>query len=408
MKVAYLINQYPSVSHTFIRREINALERQDIEVERYAIRVPPQVTDSAADAAEEKRTRRILGGGKGPLIKSALATLLKSPGGTLSSLARALKMGAKSESGLVRHLFYWGEALVVADWLRRDKVHHIHAHFGTNSATVAMLAAPLADASYSITIHGPEEFDKPALIHLPDKIEGSAFVAGVSSYGSSQLRRLVPYELWDKIKVVHCGISRQYYAGVESKSYDNRTFVSVGRLSEQKGQATLIEAAGILKRAGHDFHIRLVGDGDLRAVLEKQIRAEGLEQYIMLVGWASPKKVKEEVLAARAFLLPSYAEGLPVSIMEALALKTPVITTYVAGIPELVKDGINGWLTPAADAAALAEAMQAALETDPTTLEMMGADGRSRITERHDVDREAEKLADYFGDALRSRGKAAQ
>jgi glycosyltransferase involved in cell wall biosynthesis len=259
-----------------------------------------------------------------------------------------------------------------------------------------MLAAVVNDATFSMTVHGPEEFDKPGQIGLARKIEAASFVAAVSSFGMSQLRRFVDPENWDRIEIVPCGIEKSFHEDARAMPNAKARFVCVGRLCEQKGQLTLIEAAAEARRRGADFELALVGDGEMRGDIEAAVSRLGLERVVSLVGWKTPAEVRAEIESSHAFILPSYAEGLPVSIMEAMALGRPVISTYVAGIPELVLPGENGWLAPAGDAAALADAMTAALEAPAGRLAEMGAAARARALARHDVDAVAQRLAALF------------
>ncbi|VAW06550.1 Glycosyl transferase, group 1 family protein, partial [hydrothermal vent metagenome] len=190
MKLAYFINQYPGISHSFIRREIQALERGGAEIFRYAIRPSKDEVIAQEDFDESDKTRHIITAGAGPIIRSIASEIVANPLGAARALGAAMSMGWRSEAGLVRHLFYFGEALVLANWLKRDGLRHVHAHFGTNAATIAMLAAPLARASFSFTVHGPEEFEKPALISLRRKLESAAFSVAISQFGASQLKKL--------------------------------------------------------------------------------------------------------------------------------------------------------------------------------------------------------------------------
>ena len=400
MRVAYLVNQYPGLSHSFVRREVQALERQGVEILRYAIRPLGQGALSPEDEDEAARTRTMLAEPKGGLIGAVLGGAARAPGRALGAFGDALRLSRRSEAGFLRHLAYWAEALALSRWLARDSAQHLHAHFGTNSATVAMLAARLTGLPFSLTVHGPEEFDKPRMIGLPEKIERAAFAAGVSSYGVSQLRRLVGPQHWDRIEQVHCGIEPGFYSGAERRA-GGADFVCVGRLCEQKGQLTLIEAAGRLAKTGRAFRLDLVGDGDMRLEIEAAIAEHSLEDHVRLLGWQAPAEVRAALEGARCFVLPSFAEGLPVSIMEAFTLGVPVISTYVAGIPELVRDGENGWLVPAADEGALADAMAAALDADDEALARMGQAGRARTLARHDADNQAKRLKALFEGAAR-------
>lgn len=393
--VAYLVNHYPAVSHSFIRREIVALEQLGMRVERIALRGWDTQLADPQDEAERGRTRFVLQGGAAGLAMGALGALVSRPSAFLAAAKLALHMARGSDRSVPYHLAYLAEACVVARWLREAGVRHVHAHFGTNSAEVAMLAAPLADATWSFTVHGPDEFDRPRAIGLAEKIRRAAFVVGISSYTRSQLFRWVGVELWSKVHVVRCGLDAAFHAGAPGAPSSARQLVCVGRLSEQKGHLLLLDAMRTVFDRGSTFHLVLAGDGELRAEVERRVRALGLEAHVRITGWISSEEVRRELLAARALVLPSFAEGLPVVIMEALALRRPVVTTYVAGIPELVGADC-GWLAPAGDAGALADAIEACLTADGETLAAMGDEGRSRALSLHDVTTEAAKLSTLF------------
>ncbi len=396
MTLAYIINQYPGISHTFIRREIEAMERRGLPVARFAIRSSAHGLIAEEDRREAERTRRIVGAPPAALARAIASSLAANPLGAVAAFADAVRLGIGSDAGLFRHLLYFAEAMALADWLRKEKIAHVHAHFGTNSAMVAMLAARINSAAFSMTVHGPEEFDRAPKIALAEKIRRAAFAAAVSSYGRSQLRRFVPPELWDKIVIIPCGVDKAFYDADPKPLAAANRFVCVARLSEQKGIPTLIEAADRLKREGRSFALTIIGDGELRGSIEKAIAAAGLGAEVTLAGWKTPAEVRRAIEDAGVFVLPSYAEGLPVSIMEAMALARPVIATYVAGIPELVIPGETGWLAPPSDAQALAEAMGAAIDAPPAQLTDMGLKGRARALARHDSDAAAATLAAAF------------
>lgn len=397
MRVAYLINQYPKVSHTFIRREILALERRGVEVMRIALRGWDGELADPQDELERKRTRYVLREGALPLLLAVLRSLITRPVRLMRALALAWRMSRGAERPLPVHLAYLAEACRIEPWLRAAGVQHLHAHFGTNSAEVAMLVHALGGPRWSFTVHGPEEFDKAQLIGLAEKVRRAAFVAAISSYGRSQLYRQVAHEQWPKVKVVPCGLETALHAASASPPPAARRLVCIGRLCEQKGQLLLVEAARILAERGAGFELVLAGDGEMRGKVEAQIARCGLGARVRITGWISSEKVREEILAARALVLPSFAEGLPVVIMEAMALRRPVISTYVAGIPELVTPGEHGWLVPAGDADALAEAMQACLDAPVDVLARMGEAAHTRVRARHDVDKAAEGLVGLFG-----------
>ena len=397
MKIAYFVNQYPKVSHSFIRREINALEKQGIEVERYALRTDAAELVDEEDKAELDKTQYLLQQSFIIFVYSCLLQLIISPFHFLKALAMALKIGWKSDRGILRHLIYFLEACLLARWSIASKVTHIHAHFGTNSATVVMLAHLLGGPKYSFTVHGPEEFDKPEFISIGKKIKHAAFVVAISSFGKSQLFRWIDHDLWNKVKVVHCGLENTFYDLDIEPATQNKKMVCVGRLCEQKGQLLLIEAAVKLIEEGEDFQLTLAGDGPMRADIEALIDKHGVASKIKITGWISSDRVRQEIIDSAVLVLPSFAEGLPVVIMEAMALERPIISTYIAGIPELVIPGENGWLVPAGSLEALVSTMRQALNTSDEEIQRLGNNARQRVIERHNIDTEAKKLAMYFG-----------
>ena len=259
-----------------------------------------------------------------------------------------------------------------------------------------MLASALGGPAYSFTVHGPEEFDKPQFIHLGEKVRRAAFVAAISAYGRSQLFRWVDHAHWSKVKVVHCGLEQAFHNVPAVAVPSAPRLVCVGRLCEQKGQLLLLEAARLLAARGVAFEIVLAGDGEMREQIEALIAQYQLQAQVRITGWISSDQVRAEILAARAMVLPSFAEGLPVVIMEAMALRRPVLTTYVAGIPELVRQGENGWLFPAGDVDELAASLAECLAQPADVLQRMGEAAYQRVLERHDIDTEATKLAHLF------------
>ena len=252
----------------------------------------------------------------------------------------------------------------------------------------------LGGPPYSFTVHGPDEFLAP--LGLEDKIRQCAFAVAISSFGRSQLYLRTAAVLWPKVRVVHCGLEPDFYSGSTSAPAANSRLVCVGRLCEAKGQLLLIDAVAQLNKRGVRVELVLAGDGPMRTEIEKMVREFGLQDRVRITGWISSDRVREEILAARALVLPSFAEGLPVVIMEALALRKPVISTYVAGIPELLKDGENGWLIPAGSIGALTTAIEDCLSRSTDELEEMGDAGRRTVIERHSIDVEAGKLAHLF------------
>ena len=396
MRIAYLINQYPAVSHTFIRREIQALERQGFDVMRISLRGWDRELVDPQDELERKLTRYVLAGGALSLMLALIRMLVMRPIRFMHALVLAFRMGYRAERPLFVHMAYLAEACRIEPWLRVAGVQHLHAHFGTNSAEVAMLINALGGPTWSFTVHGPTEFEKPRFIGLAEKIRRSAFVVAISSFGRSQLYRFVEHQQWTKVQVVRCGLDADFVAGAVTPLTSSRRLVCVGRLCEQKGQLLLVEAAARLAAQDTKFELVLAGDGEMRAEIEALIARYGIKAHVRITGWISSGEVRNEINAARALVLPSFAEGLPVVLMEAMALRRPVISTFIAGIPELVHAGEHGWLVPAGDVDALAEAMRVCLNTPVDLLVRMGDAARERVLARHDVNREAAKLGVLF------------
>ncbi len=407
MKVAYLVNQYPQVSHTFIRREILALERQGVEVLRFAMRGWDANVKGEEDLRERDITRHVLRVGVPRLLLGALAYSLRHPAAAVRALRCAWQMSRRAERSLPYHLMYFVEACMLAKWLVAEGVQHLHAHFGTNSTEVAMLAHLLGGPQYSFTVHGPEEFDKPRFLQLDRKIRHAAFVVAISSYGRSQLWRWLPAQEWPKVNVVRCALEKPFFMDLDAIVPSTAPrLVNVGRLCAQKGQLLLIEAAGRLAQEGLDFELVLAGEGEMRGVIERAVAERGLGNRVRITGWIDSGAVRNELLAARALVLPSFAEGLPVVLMEAMSVGRPVVTTRIAGIPELVREGVDGWLVPPGSLDDLVDALRECLKAPPEHLAQMGRAARLRVQEHHDVDVEAAKLAGLFAAAIASGREA--
>jgi colanic acid/amylovoran biosynthesis glycosyltransferase len=404
VKLAYLVNTYPRASHSFIRREIQALERLAVPVHRFAMRSDRGRLVDAGDIAEDFRTEHVLEAGALRLIALSFGWLLRHPSRALAAFAMALKAGRRGAGGgagtggRLRHMIYLAEAAYVARRCHDLGIDHLHAHFGTNSATVAMLVRALGGPPFSFTVHGPEEFDAPLALSLGEKIERAAFVVSISSFGRSQLCRWVAPAVWDKIKVVHCGIEPERFPAPLTLPNGGPHLVAIGRFSAQKGFALLIEAMALAAPGLPGLHLTLVGDGELRPEITTLIEWRGLSRHVTLAGWQSEEGVRKTLDAAQALILPSFAEGLPVVVMEAMANGRPVIATAIAGVPELVTDE-TGWIVPAGDAATLAAAIHALAALPPERLAEMGAAARKRVLERHDIDALAADLARHFAEA---------
>jgi len=395
MRIAYFVNTYPAVTHTFIRREIQALEKLGVTVVRFAIRGDSRLVDDR-DRVEAAQTRLILKASVGALICGVGWTALRRPVDFLRLCRQALKMGLRSDRGVLHHLAYVLEGVVLAYWCARERVEHIHVHFGSNSAAIAMFASRLSGIPFSFTVHGPGDFEKGPLLSLDEKLRFASFAACVSAFGRSQLMLLTDPTQWRKIIVIHCGLDSEFLNGEPSAVPSAPRLVCVGRLCKEKAQHVVISAARQLREAGEPCEIVLVGDGPTRGEIEELIARMNLQESIKLIGWAPSERIRTEIRSARALVLASFAENMPVVIMEAMSLGRPVISTFVAGIPEMVQPQKNGWLVPAGDETALTRAMREALAAPSDRLTAMGEAGRAYVLDQHDAVKEAQKLKDFI------------
>jgi glycosyltransferase involved in cell wall biosynthesis len=396
--IAYLVNRYPTPSHSFIRREIQALERRGIAVQRFSIRPPHVPANVVVDRAEAEQTTVVCGDGVGAglrLLAAMLVAAVRMPLAAGKALLQAIDEGRRSDRGVLVHCGYFAEACWLALRLR-GKVAHLHAHFGTNSAMVAMLASAMSGVPFSFTVHGPEEFDRQGGIGLRRKIARAQSVAAISDFCRSQLLRFSAPADWPKIGVVRCGLDAALLAGQPAPLPEPRSLLFVGRMHVDKGLPTLLAAGAVLVQRGIDFRLRLIGGGDELEDWQRQVQRSGLGARIEFLGWRDQAEIVAALDASFALVLPSLAEGLPVVLMEALARGRPVVTSRLAGIPELVRPGENGYLVTPGVVSELADALTAVLALDAATWQRMGAAGRRTVAALHDVDRAAAQLEQMF------------
>jgi colanic acid/amylovoran biosynthesis glycosyltransferase len=403
IKIAYLTNLYPAVSHSFIRREILAIEELGFPITRWSIRPAPVDLKDPEDIAELAKTSVVL---RRPIAVciAAVASIIASPRLATRAVKAALEGRKHGIGPLVARFAHFAEGCFLARELQLAGVDHLHVHFGTNPTAVARVCHIMGGPRYSFTAHGPDEFDQPEAINLGKKVAESAFAVAISSFGKSQLMRWTSFEHWSRINTVRCGVDQAFLSTFDSSNegLSSKRLSCVARLAPQKGLSLLIEAAGLLKAKGVDFEIVIVGEGPLRGDLEALIDQLELCQNIKLVGWASSETVRDTILSSRAMVLPSFAEGLPVVIMESLALARPVIATAIAGIPELVDESC-GWLVPSGSVEDLADAMNAALESSETELAALGREGERRVNVHHDASLNAKRLLDHILEAADDR-----
>ena len=362
---------------------------------RIAIRPSPEVLVTPEDIKEQEKTHYILKSGLFHLIAVFVVHCLKNPLCAFSMLRCLLRLIRNAGGSIARHTAYAIEAAELIRICNKNGITHIHSHFGTNSSTTALFARMLGGPTYSFTAHGPEEFDHPIRLSIEMKVRYAHAVVAISMFGRSQLYRWCRREDWSKIHVVHCTVASKFLQQEVKGTTQAGRLLSVGRLCEQKGQLVLIQAVKKVIDAGIDLHLRLIGDGEMRSDIEFEIKQLGLEQHVQILGWKGESEIIEELDRAELFVLPSFAEGLPVAIMEALAREVPVISTYVAGIPELVKPDETGWLVHAGDSESLSMCILAALKTSSTEKQVLGRSGKRKIVDEFGP-AEPRKLIDIF------------
>ncbi len=395
MRIAYLVNIYPMTSQSFIRREIRELESQGFEVDRYSTRAWDKDVVDPLDKQERDKTTVIQNVSKVQLLLSALIVFAQHPVAYTKAKWLAWKMFRSSDRGWFIHVAYLCQACVLLRWLKKNPVQHLHVHFATNATEIAMLCRILGGPPYSFMVHGPEELDRAVVLGMNEKVRRAKFVTVITDFCRSQMYRWCEYTDWKKINIVHCGLDADFLEAEVQPPVANRKLLNIGRICEQKGQLLLVEAVAKLAEEGERFQLTIVGDGSMRGEVEQLIQTHNLQDHIVLAGWQTSHQVRQHIVDSQALVLPSFAEGLPVVIMESLSLQRPVITTYIAGIPELV-DHECGWMVPAGSVEALVDAMRDALHADDEVLKRLGQVGAARVRTRHNIKTEAKKLADLI------------
>lgn len=362
MKISYFTSSYPRATDTFIQREVIGLRASGVEVVTSALRQPEGTNNvSPLILTERKQTTYFLPANPLKLIKLNLSYLARSASKYFKTLKLAFKTRRPGIKGTLYQLFYFQEALLLANYLEINEVEHLHNHFGDSSGMVTMLASQLSGVGYSITFHGPHIFFEPTLLALREKVKYAKFIVCISNYCRSQMMLFSDAEDWHKLKIVHCGVDVNQYPYSPFKSHSTSEtpvkLLYVGRLAAEKGVPVLLRSLITLKNEGHRFHLTLLGDGPERAALEAEVKQNGLTQMVHFGGFASQETVRDTLLESDVFILPSFAEGVPVSLMEAMACGVPVIGTNVGGVTELIEHGISGMVVAPSDEMALKSAI---------------------------------------------------
>jgi glycosyltransferase involved in cell wall biosynthesis len=420
--LAYLLGTFPALTETFVLGEIQALREAGVTVELFALR-PPQTSHDrshGADLAAETYYSPALDSRE--MWAANLAALRRAPGRYLGTLASVVARTALNPVHCAKTIGIFAAAAAFAERMRERSVRHIHAHWANYPATAAYIASRLLDIPFSITAH---VYDATLIRSLMrEKIRRAAFVVTCNRFNGDRLGGLVP-EARSKIIINYHGAALERFepAPRPAPEDDVVELLSCGSLYPRKGFPVLIEACRLLRDRGHRFRCTIVGEGPLRPRLEQLIERHGLGDLVRLVGALPHREVIAAYRRADLFTLAcvtdhlgwdelfsepvlllevgpaipfrSLTDGIPNVLVEAMAMELPVVSTTVAGVPELVADGANGLLVPEQDPEALAEAL-ASLIKDPGRRRAFGLRGRATVTERFDRARNIQELVRVF------------
>lgn len=400
-RIAYLISQYPTLSMIFIIREVVALTERGFEVEVASINEPdrPDAEMTDVERSEAARTHYIKSQGGLAALRAHGATLLTNPSGYGRGLMAAIRFGRFDLRGLAFSFAYLTEALLVGRWMNDHDLDHVHSHLGSQPSTVAVLVATVFGHGFSMTVHGPDEFYDAERQHLREKVEAADFVVCISDFARSQLAKLSDHDHWHKLVVSRLGVDTEQFAPRPPPDDDVFEIICVGRLTPAKGQHVLLDAVRRLVDQGREVRLRLVGDGVDRASLETHAAALGLGDHVVFEGAVNQDHIRDLYRRASAFCIPSFAEGIPVVLMEAMAMEIPCVTTRITGIPELITDGVDGLLVPPSNVEALTAALVRLID-DPAATRAMALAGRETVCARYDLGANVDHLAEVFAGHL--------
>lgn len=408
MRIAYLISQYPAASHTFIRREVDALRARGVEIDTFSIREPsPGERTSAADKAAYESTYYALPPDVKRLLSAHATAITKKPLRYLKTLRHAFSHRVPGAKALVWSMFHFGEAIVLAQEMEKRQIGHVHNHFANSGANVGFLVTRFLGVPWSLTLHGHSETDYPAGPVLPAKLEAADFIACISYYGMAQAMRIIPPDHWKKFLLMRCALDLSKIPARTTEPRERPRFVCVARMDPEKGQYGLLGALAKVRARGADADLVLVGDGVERPRIEQRIADLGLGDRVQLRGRLAEVDTMQEIAKSDFLVLPSMIEGLPVVLMEAMALGLPVIGPRVAGVPELVKDGVHGLLFAPAAWDELAECLYKMI-TDADLRTRLSQGNRARIEEEFEITKAVQPLEQRFGTSKPREDAAAK
>lgn len=386
-RVAYLVSDYHAPSHTFVRREIAALRALEVDVIAFSV----QRGTGASDGAEH-----LLGRSPFAYLAALVSNLCAGPGRFISAWWLATRHRAPGVRALIWSQFHFVEAMLLARLMHRARVTHLHSHFANSGATVALIASRYARIPWSLTLHGISETDYPAGMLLADKIERATFVACASFFMRAQAMRIVAQRHWAKMAVVRCGVDLASLPHPAPHSEDGPArIICVGRLSPEKGFLGLLDALAAIAAEDLEFELLIVGDGPLAGEVRAKVGEVGLCDRIDFAGALPESETLAAIAQADILVLPSLMEGLPVVLVEAMAMGRPVLASRVAGIPELVEQGGGGYLFTPSDQSDLLRGLRM-LISDRSHWQGMGLAGRTKVEEEFQIQRSGSRMKRLF------------
>ncbi|HFD88187.1 MAG TPA: colanic acid biosynthesis glycosyltransferase WcaL [Gammaproteobacteria bacterium] len=396
--LAYIVSQYPMLSMIFIIREVVQLRARGFHIDVASINAADRSTEGLTrdEANESALTYYVKPEGAKGALQAHVDTLKENAGGYWRGLQLIFKLGGTDLKDIFYNLMYFTEALMVGRWMTKKGQTHLHAHLGAQSATVALYVKRVFGFGFSITVHGPDEFYDAPGQYLTQKVEASDFIVCISNFARSQLMKLSDYKHWHKLEVSRLGVDPEVFTPRPfEENPEVFEIICVGRLCSAKGQHILVDAIHQLIEQQRPVRLRIVGDGPDRPSLEQHVDALDLRRHIIFEGAVNQDRIRDLYSRAHAFSMPSFAEGIPVVLMESMAMEIPCVTTRITGIPELIRDGIDGILVAPSSTEELSEALGRLMD-DPELRRTLGENGRKRVVEHYDLAKNVERLGDIF------------
>ncbi|MFC1734851.1 glycosyltransferase family 4 protein [Candidatus Hydrogenedentota bacterium] len=395
ISVAYVISMFPGLSKTFINREIRGLRTLGGRVKCYSIHRPPEaeISDKVRDLVGE--TFYVFPVKPFSFISSHIAFFCRHPLRYLGTLLFLITRKGTRLSDRLKTAFHFCEGIHMARQIERDGIRHVHAHFAFSPATCAMVIARMLDIGFSFTAHALDYPETQVL--RKEKVEAAKFIVSVSEYNRRLMDESVPGSA-EKTSIVRCGVDPSEFEPNHVPS-DVFTILSIGRLVPQKCQTYLVEACKALKERGVEFECLIIGDGPDERKLKAMIREYGLEDVVKLRGPAFQEEIRRYYDMADVFVLPSLIEGIPVVYMEAMSKEAPVIATRIAGVPELIENGVSGILVEPRQVGPLADAIFS-LVNDSELRKEIGKNARQRVLDEFDIWKSVRKLKAVFESQL--------